>query len=148
MIEFFESIFRNKILVATLVSFVTAQILKAIIVLIREKRFDLHRLFGGGGMPSSHSALVTALAVSVGRYCRIDSPEFAISAAFAVIVMYDASNVRRAAGEQAKILNFMMAHWGESTPNVVGRQLKELLGHTPLEVLAGSALGAIIAFLF
>lgn len=132
----------------TIISFSVAQVIKAIIVLIRHRRFDLNRLFGAGGMPSSHSALVTTLAVSVGQDCGVNSPEFAIATALAIIVMYDASNVRRAAGEQAKILNVMMSHWGDDTPEFIGRRLKELLGHTPLQVIAGAALGALIPFLY
>jgi len=104
-------------------------------------------LFGAGGMPSSHSAFVTALAVTAARYCGLGSSEFALAAAFAIVVMYDAAGVRRAAGEQAKIINYMMDHWSETTPERFHKELKELLGHTPVEVIAGALLGTLIGLL-
>jgi len=126
-----------------MLAWVTAQVLKLIIVLITQKRLDFYRLVGAGGMPSAHSALVVALASSVCRFCGYASPEFALSACLALIVMYDASSVRRAAGEQAKILNYMMDHWNKTSPELFTKELKELLGHTPVEVFAGGLLGLI-----
>jgi len=137
----------NKLLITALIGWATAQILKTLICLIKLKKFDFHRLFGAGGMPSAHSAFVTALTTSAGRYCGLDSFEFAICAAFAIVVMYDAAGVRRAAGEQAKIINYMMDHWSETTPELFQKDLKELLGHTPVEVIAGTMLGILIGFL-
>ena len=134
----------NKILIAALLGWLIAQILKAIICLVQYKKFDIHRLTGSGGMPSSHSAFVTALATATAKYAGLDSVSFAIAAAFAIIVMYDAAGVRRAAGEQAKIINYMMDHWEETTPDQFQKELKELLGHTPVEVIAGAILGLII----
>ncbi len=138
----------NHILNMAILAWFTAQVLKLIIVLIRSRRLDFKRLFGSGGMPSSHSACVTAMAVSVGKVTGIESVAFAIAATIAVVVMYDASNVRKAAGEQAKILNYMMEHWSEQTPALFGRELKELLGHTPVEVFAGALLGCLLGFVF
>lgn len=98
-------------------------------------------MLSSGGMPSSHSSFVCACASSVAYLYGWSSPLFAIAAVVAVVVMYDASNVRRAAGEQAKILNYIMEHWTEMKPAMFGQELKELLGHTPLQVLMGALLG-------
>ena len=134
----------NHVLNVTFFAFMAAQALKVIILLITKKKLDFRRIVGSGGMPSSHAATVSCLVSSVGKNDGTDTILFAVSAVFAIIVMYDASNVRRAAGEQAKILNYMMDHWAETTPEAFGKELKELLGHTPVEVFIGSLLG--IAF--
>jgi len=131
----------NHILNVSILAFVTAQILKVVIVLLRYRRLDFRRLLGSGGMPSSHAAIVCACAASIGKTMGITAPVFALAAVLAFVVMYDASNVRRAAGEQAKILNYMMDNWPELTPELFSKQLKELLGHTRVEVFAGAALG-------
>ncbi|GHU87894.1 membrane protein [Clostridia bacterium] len=137
----------NHILNVAVLAFLAAQVIKVFIELWRCKKVDFRRLLGSGGMPSSHSSTVVALSVSVGKICGLNSPEFAISAVFAFIVMYDAANVRRAAGEQAKILNYMIRNWNEITPEIFGRELKELLGHTPLQVFSGAALGLAMGLL-
>ena len=134
----------NHVLNVTFFAFLLAQILKVLVVLLTKKKLDFRRLVGSGGMPSSHAATVSCLAVSVGKNDGTDTILFAVVVVFAIIVMYDASNVRRSAGEQAKILNYMMDHWAETTPEAFGKELKELLGHTPIEVFIGSLLG--IAF--
>ena len=95
----------------------------------------------------SHSAFVCACASTTGMLYGWSSPLFAIAAVVAIVVMYDASNVRRAAGEQAKILNYMMDHWMEMKPALFSKELKELLGHTPIQVLAGGLLGTGIGLL-
>ncbi len=137
----------NHILNVSILSFVVAQLLKLVIELGQRRKIDFQRVVGSGGMPSSHSATVVSLATSVGKVCGLHSPEFAISTVVALVVMYDASNVRRAAGEQAKILNYMMDHWPEITPEIFGKELKELLGHTPVQVFAGAALGLVMGLL-
>ncbi|MCL2084499.1 MAG: divergent PAP2 family protein [Oscillospiraceae bacterium] len=137
----------NHILNVSLCTFIFAQLLKVAIELLQYRKIDFRRLLGAGGMPSAHTATVAALATSVAKVYGVSSAGFAISAIFAFIVMYDASNVRRAVGEQAKILNYMMEHWNETTPEVFSRQLKELLGHTPLQVFAGAALGLAIGLI-
>jgi len=124
-----------------------AQLLKVIFVLISQKKVDFTRLIGSGGMPSSHSAFVVALMTSVGKKLGLDSPEFAITFVLAMIVMYDASGVRQATGQQAKILNRIIEHWGEDDPKFVEERLKELIGHTKFEVLVGALLGAAIALI-
>ena len=99
-------------------------------------------------MPSSHAACVCALASASFKTMGAASTEFGITAILAFIVMYDASNVRHAAGEQAKILNYMIKHWKETTPEVFGKELKELLGHTPFQVIVGALLGIAIGVIF
>lgn len=137
----------NLILTLSVLSWAAAQILKGVIILIREHRLDLGRMLGGGGMPSSHSSFVCTCATSVGRMYGWSSPLFAIAAVMAIVVMYDAFNVRQAAGEQAKILNYIMQNWTEMTPELFGKRLKELLGHTFPQVVAGAILGIAIGLI-
>jgi acid phosphatase family membrane protein YuiD len=134
----------NLILNLSIFAWLLAQALKVVVVLIQKRRLDFRYILSGGGMPSSHSAFVCACATSVGRMYGWSSPMFAITTVMAVVVMYDASNVRRAAGEQAKILNYMMEHWTEMPPEIFGKELKELLGHTPVQVFMGALLGIAI----
>ncbi len=137
----------NHAINVSILAFLTAQVLKVIIVLIRYRKIDFRRLIGSGGMPSSHSSTVCAMASSVGKLYGMDSGLFAVAAVTAGVVMFDASNVRRAAGEQAKILNYIMENWGHQKPEFVVRELKELLGHTPFEVFVGAALGIAMGVL-
>ena len=137
----------NHLLNVAIVSWLTAQILKIIIELITHKKFNIRRIYGSGGMPSSHAACTVGIATAAYKICGFASPEFGIAATFAFVVMYDASNVRMAAGEQAKILNYMIRHWRETTPEIFGKELKELLGHTPMQVVIGALLGLAIGLL-
>jgi len=125
-----------------------ASVTKIIIGLIREKRLDFRRIYGSGGMPSSHSATVSSLAVAVAKTNGLRSTSFAIAFMLAFIVMYDASGVRRAAGEQARILNQLVNNLSEHRPVYLKKNLKELIGHTPLEVVVGALLGVLIVLLF
>lgn len=135
----------NKVLIASLLGWFVAQVLKVIYILITEKRLDIKRMTESGGMPSSHSAFVTAMAMSVGFSEGFGTPSFAMAFVLAFIVMYDASGVRRAAGEHAKIINDLQEQLLEGAPTY----LKELLGHTRIEVIVGSILGFIISlFMF
>lgn len=134
----------NLILMLSAIAWATAQVLKAIVVLVQKHKFDFHYILSSGGMPSSHSAFVCACASATGEIYGYTSPMFSLAAVMAIVVMYDASNVRRAAGEQAKILNYMMEHWAEMRPAIFGKELKELLGHTPLQVFMGAILGIMI----
>ena len=115
--------------------------------MIFEKKIDLRRFIGSGGMPSSHSAFVIALTTAVGYETGLRSAEFAICVVVAFVVMYDASGVRRAAGKQAKILNKIIENFGNENLEVTGERLKELIGHTPFEVFAGAILGILSAAL-
>ncbi|MDD3394091.1 MAG: divergent PAP2 family protein [Clostridia bacterium] len=136
----FEQITSNMPLWAAIISWAIAQSTKIILTLIIEKRFDATRIVGTGGMPSSHSALVVALAFSVGKYNGFGSSLFAVALILAFVVMYDAAGIRRAAGKQAEIINMLILK--HEVPDM--EQLKELLGHTPLEVFAGGILGIVV----
>ncbi len=138
---------REGILVTCIIAWFVAQLIKVVTTIIKEKRFDFRRFVGSGGMPSSHSSFVTSLATAIAIDCGLESPEFAISVVFALVVMYDAAGVRRAAGQQAKILNKIVEDWGKADVATTDKRLKELLGHTPKEVGAGALLGILIAFL-
>ena len=122
-------------------------ILKGFLVWYKDKKLDLTRFLGTGGMPSSHSTVVTCLATCVGIKSGFDSTEFVVCCVLALVVMYDASGIRRAAGQQAKIINMIIDAWNERDPHEKQNRLKELLGHTPLEVCAGAILGVLIAVL-
>lgn len=139
----FKEIIYNDILVTAIIGWAVAQILKFVLTLITQKVLDFSRFVGSGGMPSSHSSFVTALTVKTGTECGFNSPLFAISTVFALIVMYDAAGVRREAGNQAKILNHIIDDLSKNK-GVKPERLKELIGHKPIEVLAGAILGIII----
>ncbi len=143
----FETIFHNPILSASLLACFSAQGLKAIIELCRNGKVNLRYLVTTGGMPSSHSALVGALATGVGLTVGWNSPEFAIASLFAVIVMYDAAGVRQAAGAQARILNQLLDEFFRDSHHINEERLKELLGHTPFQVFVGLAWGVGISVL-
>jgi len=141
-------IFGNKILDIVVVSLLTAQTLKVIFYFFKEKKLNFRKYLDTGSMPSSHTASVISLATAVGISEGVGSVFFAISAVFAIIVMYDATGVRQAVGKQAAVLNKIIEsiHNREKLTLLEGR-LKELIGHTPLEVLGGAVLGIVIAFL-
>ena len=132
----------NPIIVGTIISWLTAQVLKCIIVFIEYKRWDLSRIIGSGGMPSSHSAGIVTAATLLYRYEGGMSAIFGFAVIVGLIVMYDASGVRRAAGKHAEILNALMDKWND--PEIFQKRLQELIGHTPLEVIAGASLGLIM----
>ncbi len=140
-------IIQNEVVQTSVISWFVAQMLKVLIVLIIDKRLDFTRITGSGGMPSSHSSFTVSLACACGFVEGFDSVVFALSAAFALVVMYDAAGVRRAAGHQAAVLNQIIAKVGKEDIAVTGKKLKELLGHTPVEVLAGAILGVIISII-
>ena len=135
----------NRVLLAALLGWLVAQVLKVVLVFLEEKKLDLSRMVGSGGMPSSHSALIVALATSVGKYAGLASVEFAIAAAVAMVVMYDAANVRREAGRQAELLNRIVLDLYRDN-HLDQEKLKELLGHTPVEVAAGALLGIAVGW--
>jgi acid phosphatase family membrane protein YuiD len=139
----FGKILDNKVLLACLVAWLIAQVLKIALTFYSSKKIDLTRFVGSGGMPSSHTSFVMALSTSIGRLNGWNSPLFAISICFAFVVMYDAAGVRRAAGNQAKILNIIIEDLAHNKP-LENEKLKELIGHTPKEVLAGAILGILV----
>ena len=132
------------ILFLAVAAWAIAQALKMVISVIIYRKVDWSYLFTGGGMPSSHSALVCACAAGIGMTEGMDQPLFALSVVVAFIVMYDAANVRKQTGEQAKILNYIMKNWDEYKPELFAEELKELIGHTPLQVAAGAVLGVLV----
>ena len=140
----------NFVLVTALCASLLAQLIKVLLNLFIFHRFIAERMWGAGGMPSSHSATVCAMVVATGRYCGISSSQFAIAAVLSIIVMYDAMGVRYETGEQAKLLNRMFSEWMDqgaaSFPFLGGRKLKEMVGHSPIEVLTGAVLGIALGF--
>lgn len=135
----------NPPLVLALMAMVTAQGFKFLSGLVRRRRADFTRLIGTGGMPSAHAASVTALSVATGIGEGWDAPLFGVTAFFSLVIMYDATGIRRAAGRQARLLNRMLVEL-KDYHRLEGERLIELLGHTPLEVVVGAAYGAVLAF--
>lgn len=144
---FFEPVLAwNPPLALALLAMMTAQGFKFLRTLVRRNRPDFTRLIGTGGMPSAHSASVTALSTAVGIGHGWNSPLFGVAAFFSLVTMYDATGIRRAAGRQARLLNRLVAELQEHH-KLDFEKLGELLGHTPLEVLVGAVYGALLAFL-
>ncbi|MFN8522163.1 MAG: divergent PAP2 family protein [Chloroflexota bacterium] len=139
-----SEILNNNALIVSALAWALAQISKLLIVLLRERRLEIWFLTSAGGMPSSHSALVVALATRVAMESGISSNSFAVAAIFASVVLYDAAGIRRAVSIQASILNRMLTEVREYQ-RFSEQRLLELLGHTPFEVFVGSLLGLLIA---
>ena len=141
-------VFGNRILDIVVIAWFAAQGYKALNSIIKEKRFNLKKFTESGGMPSSHTSSVLALVASIGfREGGFSTPQFAISLVFAIVVMYDASGVRRAAGKQAGVLNRLVDILSQKDKNIkIEEELKELIGHTPFEVVVGAILGVGVAF--
>lgn len=142
---YIEEFFENKVFFTVLFAWVFSCVLKGFLVWLKNKKLDMTRFMGPGGMPSSHSTLVSSLATCIGITEGFDSGAFVICCAFALVVMYDASGIRRAAGQQAKMINMIIDAWDETDPIEKQIRLKELLGHTPLEVTAGAVLGIVVS---
>lgn len=142
----------NEILTVSLLSWFVAQVLKTIINFVLLGRFQLERMWGDGGMPSAHSATVTAMVIATARSEGIHSAIFAVAAVVAIITMHDAMGVRRETGEQAKVLNQMIDQWIEvsekNAPFLQNMHLKEMVGHTPLQVVAGVLVGVAVGLLY
>lgn len=146
MREVFIQIFKNKVLMSTLSAWLIAQTIKVAIGVCVKKKFDFRWFVGTGGMPSSHTAGASCLACSIGLENGFSSVYFALAASFALVVMFDAQGVRRATGKQARILNKITEdiYW---QGRIDEGRLRELIGHTPVEVIAGFLLGVIVALL-
>ena len=142
----------NQILTASLLSWFVAQVLKTIINFILLGKFQLERMWGDGGMPSAHSATVCAMVIATARSEGFSSAIFAVAAVVAIITMHDVMGVRRETGEQAKVLNKMIEQWIDVTeknaPFLQNMHLKEMVGHTPLQVLAGFVVGCVVGALY
>lgn len=143
----FGHILDNSVLLVAVIACLLAQASKLVVELIKNGKVTVRTLVTTGGMPSAHSALVTSLATGVGQTSGWASPEFAIATIFAIIVMYDAAGVRQAAGKQARILNQMIDELFSERHEFNEDRLKELLGHTPFQVIVGSVLGVTISWL-
>ncbi len=146
-------LYSNYVLNVAVISWLSAQVIKTILNLFKTKKFNAERLFGAGGMPSAHSASVCGMTIAISRSVGFESPLFAISFLLSAIVMYDAMGVRRAAGEQAKVINLIVRKSKETKGDMIyipknKEQLKEFLGHTPLEVMGGVMLGILVAMIF
>lgn len=144
---FWQIIISNKALVSGCIGWAVAQVLKTMIDIWYTKSFSIERLWGSGGMPSSHSATVCALATASAFIYGLDSSAFALSFILAAVVMHDAMGVRRETGKQARLLNLIMQQDFFKFTGVEDfeHKLKEFVGHTPLQVLMGAILGIVIA---
>lgn len=142
--DFIVSLGKNQMFLTVLIAWLVAQSIKVAIGVIREKKFNFKWFVGTGGMPSSHAAIVSALAASVGFTFGFSSPFFAMAFFFAFIIMFDAQGVRRQSGQQAEVLNKIIEDIYLQR-GVKQERLIELLGHTPIEVFIGGALGVIVA---
>lgn len=163
-------VFDNYILTVAVISWMSAQVIKTLLNFLLKGKFSLERLFGAGGMPSSHSALVCSMTVGMAKQTGPSTPEFALAFLFMSVVMYDAMGVRRAAGEHARIINkffsnkrhaLELKNASPEQENESGnnkrkskkrlsddyKKLKEYLGHTPLEVMCGALLGTLVAMM-
>ena len=136
-----------KYLIVPMSVWLCIQIFKVIWDLVATHKFNFKRILGAGGMPSSHSAVVTSIATMIGKTQGINSPIFALAVMFAFVVMYDAAGVRRAAGKQAKLLNKLVETPGLSNIQVQ-EKLVEVLGHTPMQVIVGAIVGVTVGLIF
>lgn len=145
-------IITNPVIIVPACAWIIAQMLKTIISAIVNKKFSFDRLVGDGGMPSGHSATVTSLAVMCGFEGGFDSAVFGLATIFAIVVMHDALGVRRETGKQAvsiiKMASLLNDYFSEENTVIKTDKLKVLVGHTPLQVVCGSLLGAIVALVF
>lgn len=143
MQDFFKAVLNNNILIITVWGWFIAQSIKVFLGVIIKKKFDFRWFIGTGGMPSAHASGASALATATGIHLGFDSPLFALTVMFALVTMFDAQGVRRSTGKQAVILNKIMEDisWGK----IQEHRLKELIGHTPLQVIIGSLIGITIA---
>ena len=142
-------IINNKVLIASIIASILAQILKLPLEYLRKKTWDWSLLFSTGGMPSSHSAIVTTAAVSIGHYNGFDTPLFGLAFAVAAVVIYDATNIRRQAGFHAQQINRIIKEFleGKTRPMKEYKELREVLGHSPAEAFGGIVLGILVSIL-
>ncbi len=143
MSDFIEGVFHNKVLWVTLLSWAIAQGIKIVIGLLQGKKFNFYWILRTGGMPSAHSAAVASLSLAVGKEMGYDSPAFGLAAIVALITMFDAQTWRRSIGVQARILNRIVDDI-QQKKKVEEQRLKELVGHTPIEVFVGAVVGIIV----
>lgn len=145
--DYIYQLLNNKIIIAGLLGWTSAQALKVIIFWIVNRRLNIERLLGDGGMPSSHSATVTSVAIMAGLTAGFDSPVFGVAFIVAMVVMHDASGVRLETGKQAKVINELVKLFEDLGKSSISpeEKLKEFVGHTHIQVFAGFCLGIIVA---
>lgn len=141
----FESFLHNYIVGIAAFSYIFASFLKILVIFLKDRKINWRTFLEPGGMPSAHSALVTSLCTTIGKVKGFDGSEFAVCLVFALIVMYDAFGVRRAAGEHASAINLIIETFNEKDPEIKNKKFREILGHTPLEVVTGAIFGVIIS---
>ncbi len=139
-----DIILRYKYIIVPFVTWFGIQLFKVLYKRVHEGVWDIERILGAGGMPSSHSAIAVSLATMIGKNVGLDTPIFALSVIFSLIVMYDAAGVRRAVGKQARILNDILNNQKLSN----AEKLQEMTGHTPIQVAAGALIGIIVGLCF
>ena len=144
---YFGMLTTNPVIDCALLSWFLAQLIKVILDFILLRKFDAKRFVSSGGMPSSHSSMVVACTVAIGKVYGFDTASFALSVVFSAVVMYDACNVRRSAGDTARLVNQLLAHVERLTAEDFAEDLKEVMGHTPLQVLMGALLGLAVGLL-
>lgn len=137
----------NAVIDCALLAWFLAQLIKVILELVLMRRFDVTRFVSSGGMPSSHSAMVVAATAAIGKLYGTDGAAFALAAVLSAVVMYDACNVRRSAGDTARLVNQLLEHVERLTAEDFADDLKIIMGHTPLQVAAGAILGLGIGLL-
>jgi len=145
-VDAIKAIFTNTAFVAAIIGWFGAQGFKVLYTTIKFKKFDLERVMGAGGMPSSHTSSIIAATFAIGNANGFDHPVFGLGMVVSFIIMYDAAGVRMAAGNQAKVIKMIIREIGEHR-FTIDRELKELLGHTYLEVFVGMVLGILVGFL-
>ena len=143
--EFWTAIINNQVLISGIVGSFSAQIIKTIIYALINKKFDIRRLVGDGGMPSAHSSTVCCMATTAGITCGVDSAIFAVAVIFAFVTMRDALGVRRQAGKHAVVLNQLIEIFDPTNELLPEQRLKEFVGHTPMQVLTGAVWGIAMA---
>ena len=143
----FTDFIQNKYIYIPILLWFGIQLFKLLYDLVTTKKFNFKIILGAGGMPSSHSAVVTSLATLIGKNIGVGTPMFAMALIFAFVVMYDAAGIRRAAGKQAHILNKIVNTPGLSGVEVT-EKLQEVLGHTPTQVIVGAIIGVIVGLIF
>jgi len=145
----FTGIFQNPVFLTCFIVSVLAQMLKLPLEYLRTKQWDWSLLFSTGGMPSSHSAVVTAAAAGIGHYSGFDTPLFGLASAIAMVVIYDATNIRRQAGFHAQQINRIIKEIfeGKAKPVQEFQELKEVLGHSPIEAIGGVILGILVSLI-
>lgn len=143
----FDKFITNKYIIIPILLWFGIQTFKLIYDLVTTKKFNFKRILGAGGMPSSHSAVVTSITTLIGKYQGVETPIFALSLIVALVVMYDACGIRRAAGKQARLLNKIIETPGLTRVQVT-EKLQEVLGHTPTQVFVGALIGIIAGLIF